>query len=447
MLNRFIGYGIEVYSSDTSFIHEGISYPDGSFIIPTSQAFGAYVKNILENQEYPDLRKYGHLWQGLSRTVRWDGAPLAPYDGVGWTLHLQMGIDASQMRTPLAVTKTLIQEKISIPGHLKGNGPHYVLSSSENRSVTAVMRVLNAGGQVFRALSEVTIDGTMFPKGSFIVNSGSLSKDTLMAIATETGKIFNGGKVSVEQKSLQIPRIALYKSWAANMDAGWISYIFDTYKIPFHTLNDAEIRAGKLQNRFDVIVLPDQNPSSIINGHQKGTMPPDYVGGITKDGVENLRVFVNHGGTLVCNKNSAGFAITEFKLPVKNVLDEVKSDTFNCPGSILKVTYKTENPLMYGLEENGVGYFSRGKAFDLITESDEKKKDVNKKISVRSLAQYPDESLLLSGWILGEEFLRGKSAILEVSYNKGTIYLFGFNVHNRAQSYRNFKLLFNAVLN
>ena len=172
-----------------------------------------------------------------------------------------------------------------------------------------------------------------------------------------------------------------------------------------------------------------------------------YVGGITKDGAENLKVFVNNGGTLVCNKSSTGFAIDEFNLPVKNVLEGIKSDSFNCPGSILKVSFKTDHPLASGLQEKGVGYFSRGQAFDLISDSDEEEQNRSDKISIQSIAQYPEENLLLSGWILGEELMHGKSAILEVSYAKGTIFLFGFNVHNRAQSYRNFKLLFNAVLN
>jgi len=447
MLNRFIGYGIEVYSADESFTHEGIPYPKGSYIIPTSQAFGSYAKNILEKQEYPDLRKYGHLWQGLSRTVRWEGAPLAPYDGVGWTLHVQMGIDAVQMNTPLTVAKTLIPETIFIPGSLEGSGPFYILSSSENISTAATIRILKAGGKVYRALSDVSIDGTVFPNGSFAVDAGSLSRNALADIASKTGKTFFGGKISVKLKPIKIPRIALYKSWAANTDAGWISLIFDRYDIPFHALTDAEIRAGHLDDRFDVIVLPDQNSSSIINGHRKGTMPPDYLGGITKDGVENLKAFVNTGGTLVCNNSSVGFAINEFKLPIKNVLAGVRSDTFNCPGSILKVSFKTGHPLASGLQANGIGYFSRGQAFDLVADSDEGVPDKNDKIVIQSVAKYPDENLLLSGWILGEELIQGKSAILDVSYNKGTILLFGFNVHNRAQSYVNFKLLFNAVLN
>jgi hypothetical protein len=447
MLNRFIGYGIEVFTADESFTHDGLSYPKGSFIIPTAQVFGSYVKNILENQEYPDLRKYGHLWQGLSRTVSWDGAPLAPYDGVGWTLHLQMGIEAYQMSTPLNVEKTLITDNISTPGSILGSGPHYVLSSTENDSLTAVNRILKAGGKVFRTLAEVGIGDKHFQTGSFVVQAESIARSALDKIVSETGLIIHGVRVSAELNPLRTPRVALYKSWAANMDTGWISYIFDRYEIPFHFLTDAEIRAGKLHERFEIIILPDQSSSSIINGHSVGTMPPDYVGGITKTGVENLKEFIEHGGTLLCNRNSAVLAIDEFHLPVKNVLEGVRSDAFNCPGSIIKVIYNTDHPLAFGLEEKGIGYFSWGQAFEIAPGADENKQNEKKKITIHEIAHYPDESLLLSGWIFGEELIRGKAAILEVTFERGKIVLFGFNVHNRAQSYGNFKLLFNAIYN
>jgi len=447
MLNRFIDYGIEVYVADESFTHEGLSHPKGTYIIPTSQAFGTYVKNILEIQEYPDLRKYGHLWQGLARAVRWDGAPLAPYDGVGWTLHTQMGIDAHQMRTPLdEIAWTPLSEDIQSPGAISGSGSQYLLSSTENASVVAVSRILKAGGKVARALSEATVAGKRFKKGAYVVEAGSVSKSNMAKIAEETGANLQGGKVSAQLRALSSPRVAIYKSWVASMDAGWISLIFDRYEIPFHSLTDAEIRAGDLKARFNVIILPDQNVSSIVDGHRKGTMPPAYVGGITKRGVDNLREFVEKGGILVCNKSSAELAIREFHLPIKNILEDVKSDTFNCPGSLIKVVYKDDHPLTFGLEQKGVGYFSRGLAFELIPDTENETQDEKNKKLIQNIAYYPDESLLLSGWILGEELIRGKSAILEVEHEDGRIILFGFNFHNRAQSYANFKLLFNAVL-
>ncbi len=450
-LKRLINYGIDVYQAEQPFEHDGVPYPKGSYIIPTSQAFGFYVKSLMEKQVYPDLRKYGHLWQGISRAQKWDGAPLAPYDGVGWTLHIQMGIDAREMNTQLAFHPTQVSTISLQSGTITGNGPHYVFSHSDNHSYPVVNNILKAGGKVSCALEDFSIDGKRYPRGTFVVPGNSIKLNQLKSIASEFNVPIRGGRISVKTKEFRKQRIALYKSWVASMDAGWISYIFDQYGFPYHTLRDAEVRAGNLSDRFDVIVLPDQRSASIIEGHRKGTMPMQYVGGITKDGVENLKKFVQNGGTLVCNKSSSDLAITEFNLPVKNVLQDVKSDSFNCPGSLLKVEYDTQHPLTFGLTEKGMGYFSRGLVFEIIKDTVEKEGAVSEKPASRTtesltvVASYPDESLLLSGWILGEERIRGKAAIIEASFDQGRIVLFGFNVQNRAQAYSTFKLMLNAM--
>jgi hypothetical protein len=196
-------------------------------------------------------------------------------------------------------------------------------------------------------------------------------------------------------------------------------------------------------------------------------MPPDYVGGITMDGVDHLKKFVQAGGILVCNKGSSGLPIEHFKLPIKNALQGVKSENFSCPGALLKVDYKTDHPLAFGQEEEGYAFFSRGYAFEIITDSmiEEMEKKILEKqkeskdeesgekeeipnyadVKPETIAAYPDESLLISGWMLGDKLIRQKAAILEVPIEKGKVVLFGFNVHNRAQSYANIKLLFNAL--
>ena len=451
LINMLINYGIEVYQADEAFEHSGISHKKGAAIVPTSQAFGLYVKNLFEKQEYPDLRKYGHLWQGIGRAQKWDGLPIAPYDGVGWTLQVQMGIEAYAMSVPLDVKKTLINEFVSPSGGITGSGSHYVFSNTDNYSFMAVNRILNEGGQVSRALEDFTLGGEKYGRGTFLVRSGSISRNILQTIASEAHIPMRRGKVQVDTKRIRKSRIALYKSWAANMDCGWISYIFDKYEFPYHHLTDAEVKAGHLRSRFDVIILPDQRSASIIQGHRKGTMPPDYVGGITRDGVENLKVFVEDGGVLICNKGSVELPIKEFNLPVKNVLQDVKPDSFNCPGSLIKVNYEPNHPITLGLQEEGIAYFSRGQAFEMIPGTIEIENKVGKgvsekeKISPEIVASYPDESLLISGWILGDDVIRKKAAILDVPFGEGRIVLFGFNVHNRAQAYLTFKLLFNAV--
>ena len=67
-------------------------------------------------------------------------------------------------------------------------------------------------------------------------------------------------------------------------------------------------------------------------------------------------------------------------------------------------------------------------------------------VEVESVATYPEEPLLLSGWMIGDERLRERAAALDISYGEGRVLAFGFNVHNRAQARSTMKLLFNALL-
>ena len=42
-----------------------------------------------------------------------------------------------------------------------------------------------------------------------------------------------------------------------------------------------------------------------MNGHRPGTIPERYAGGIGEEGVQELRDFVNDGGTLVTFNNAS----------------------------------------------------------------------------------------------------------------------------------------------
>lgn len=474
MINRFILNGVEVYTADEGFEHNGLDYPKGSYLIFTSQPFGLFARNMMEKQDYPDLKKYSHLWQGIVGSAKVGDEPIRAYDGAGWTLPIQMGVDYFEMSKPLPVKKTLIHKTASPPGSLNRRGPIFVFSHSDNGSFIAVNQIHKAGGKIGCALSEFTLAGNTYPAGTFIVDSNSITASKLKEIAVQTRTQMVGGRTSVKTKPLRNNRIALYKSWTASMDAGWISYLFDQYEFKYHFLTDAEIKAGSLRKRFDVIVLASLRARSIINGNRKGSIHPDYVGGITAHGVENIKKFVKEGGILVCNSGSSSFAIQEFRLPFKNVLQGVKSVDFNCPGSILKMNYKTDHPLAFGFQEEGAAYFSRGIAFEYDAKPvsptakkapakkaaagtappakkkspPAKKKYVQEKAKVtyKAVAEFPDESLLLSGWIKGDELIRKKASVLDIDFEKGKLILFGFNVHNRAQSYSTFKLLFNALI-
>ena len=229
-------------------------------------------------------------------------------------------------------------------------------------------------------------------------------------------------------------RVALYKSWTGSMDEGWTRYVFDTFNVAYATLRDAEIRAGRLHERHDVIILPSQSARDIIEGRAAGTAPEQFTGGITAAGVKNLREFVAAGGTLVCFDASTELAIKQFDLPLRNVLEGVKSSEFYGPGSVVGIEVDTAHTLARGLQRATNAYFINSRAFE-----------VTDTTRVRIVARYAERDVLRSGWLLGEKLIAGKTALAEVPFERGRIILFAFRPQHRAQTWSTFPFIFNAL--
>jgi hypothetical protein len=63
------------------------------------------------------------------------------------------------------------------------------------------------------------------------------------------------------------------------------------------------------------------------------------------------------------------------------------------------------------------------------------------------LAKYPSEgSPLMSGYFLGEQYVQGYAAALEVEHGEGRVVLLGMRPKWRGQPFGTFKILFNAAL-
>src|SRR2546426_4893208 len=143
-------------------------------------------------------------------------------------------------------------------------------------------------------------------------------------------------------------RIGLYKSYNAAIDEGWTRWVFDNGKVPYTSLVDSVVRAGKLKERFDVIVLPDQSPQEILEG-LPSRYPAPYPGGVGSEGSEALREFVNDGGTLIALNDASRFAIQALLLPVRNVLEATSEEDFYAPGSIFRLELDTTQGIARGL--------------------------------------------------------------------------------------------------
>ena len=230
-------------------------------------------------------------------------------------------------------------------------------------------------------------------------------------------------------------RIAIYKSYDPSMDEGWTRFVFDQYDIPFTSIFDRDVRAGKLGDRFDVIILPDQSPRGLSRGVTH-SYPDTLKGGLGADGAAALADFVEKGGTLVTFNSASEYAIEALSLPVKNALAGLSSRDFYAPGSILRVTLDESSPVARRMVAPPAIWFEEGPAFEITDGS-----------SARAVAVYPEQGdPLLSGWLLGGSKLHGKAALVDVTKGKGHVVLFGFRPQYRAQTMATYPLVWGALL-
>jgi len=442
LLNRMLLLGIDIYKSEESFSCDGIKYPAGTFVIPMNQPFALFIKNVFEEQSYPDLRKYPDLWQGLIRPRKFEGAPFESYDMMGWTLPYQLGVKVREANSPVKPNMTLLKEVKSPSGKISGKPNFaYLLSHETNASFIAMNRILKQGGKVLWAKESFAAQNTKFPEGTIIIPSRSVKRSLIEKLAKELSLEIIGisERPTIQTHDLRKVKVGMYKSWVPSADEGWTRLILEKYEFPYTSIFDADIRAGNLKENYDVIILPDTwRPETVIKGYPKGTMPPQYVGGITLQGLRNLKIFAEEGGMIVLFNSVCNLAIENFRLPIRNVLRKVKREEFVCDGSILRVEFDSKHPVAYGMPEEAGTIFLDSCAFEIMPTFEEKKTPV-------SAAKYPAENPLMSGWIYGERLIQQKSAIVEIPYRKGKIILLGFPVQFRAQSYGTFKLLFNSL--
>ena len=228
------------------------------------------------------------------------------------------------------------------------------------------------------------------------------------------------------------PKIGLYKGFIGSMDEGWTRLVFDTFQIPYRSVSDSDIRSNMLD--LDAIILASESENSMVRGLSADRYPAEIASGMTEVGVENLKKYVENGGKLICFDASCEMVIKRFNLPMKNALTGIRRNEFYNPGSVVKLDVDTKNPLAHGLRAETAAYFTSSSAFEV---TDDKK--------VKSIAKYAGKDALMSGWMLGEKYLNGKTALAETNYGKGKIVLFAFRPQHRGQSWGTFPFIFNAL--
>jgi len=414
-INALIGTGIAVEKATGAFTVAGKSYPAGSYIVRTNQAFRPHVLDLFEPQDHPNDFAYP------------GGPPIPPYDAAGWTLAYTMGVrydrlvegfDGPFERIPYGQLQT------TAPATPKDGR----LDTRSNASYSAVNDLLKAGKTVSRNNAN----------GDFYIGSHANSSRITPA------------------------RIALWDSYGGSMPSGWTRYILEQYHFPFEVIYSKTIDSGNLRSKYDVIIFvggaipaaPGAESNARGGGFNRTDPNPDsvpaeyrsHLGRITpQKSIPQLEQFLRAGGRIVTIGSSTSLAY-HLGIPVHDALVEMvgsrerklPNEKFYIPGSVLRVSLDSTAAATWGMPREADTYFDQSPVFNINPEAVANG-------SVRPIAWFATDKPLRSGWAWGQAYLRDGVAAFVATVGHGQLYAFGPEITFRAQTHGTFKLLFNQL--
>jgi hypothetical protein len=488
LLRRLAFAGVRVSQLTAPVTSDNVTIPAGTWVIPTDQEFAAMAREVLDVQKYPDLRQYP------------GGPPLRPYDAAGWTMPLQMGVKIAYLSTPLtddvrARMKLLgpmpdpkvkptpynMNESgdaapfdsvpgigfnsspsaaaiVPPPGKITGSGPVLAVDPAQNNSFRAINKAWKQGASV------QYLAGTADKGARYLISglSESAQPDLVSSLALVAERTAASGT------PLKKPRLGLFEPWGSAMDEGWTRWLLEQYGFEFVILHPEDFHSP-LRDRVDVVILASDARIPTPGGGGRGggegrgapaappaaagraagaaqaggrgggagrAVRPEYAYTLTPEDLQAFEAFIRGGGTLVCFNGAYRFAIQQFKLPVKNAVDGLRSEDFFLRGSIVEVTTDSTHRLMAGMPQKAAIFVDSSPVFETL-----------EGFKGTVLAKYPETgSPLLSGYLIGEKYLQGKAAALDVELDQGHVVLIGFCPEWRDQSFGTFRVVFNSAI-
>ena len=445
LVEILLNLGIEVYVAEEPIEAEGRFYPAGSFVVPLAQPRRALAKKLLERFLYPDNE--------LTRDR--EGNPIKPYDLATERLPDFMGVRVEEINEPLRVRIRKLSSSPKSSPEVKTSDYGWMLDSRLNASHMVVTRLLARKIPVFRIPTPIKIGGEELPPGAFYVPAEEAVLEVLRGVAAEVGvepKSLDRPLEVEELLKVEFPRIGIYQRYyGGNIDEGWTRWLMDTYGYPYKIVRDEPIKEGRLGEEVDLLILPS-DPLSYMTGEnieeelakrfkipmKLPPWPPEYKSGFGQKGVENLKKFVENGGTLVVIGDAFEILTKGFKLPMKDITEDIKDPKkFFCPGSTLRALVDITHPLGWGMPKETPVLFIDKPVIELAPNYENEK--------YVEVVRFPDSNLLLSGWLIGEQYLARKPAVLDIRLGKGRIIAYAIRPQFRAQTHATFKLLFNAL--
>jgi hypothetical protein len=456
-VNTLIKTGITIHRATADFTVNGKSYPAGSYVVKAAQAFRAHVMDMFEPQDHPNDFQYP------------GGPPIPPYDNAGWTLAYQMGVKFDRILEgfdgPFEKISGFARVELGMPRPLPA-AVGYLLSHEVNDSFIATNRLLKGGEEVYWVKQPFSVNGKNYPAGTIFVPSKASTGAKVRSIEVELGVRCEPvtTKPAGEMFKLRQPRIALWDRYGGSMPSGWTRWILEQFEFPFTVVYPQTLDAGNLADKFDVIVfVTGAIPAREARGGAGGggdepsfgrapraeELPAEFRGWLGSVSiartVPQLKAFIEAGGTVLTIGTSTNLGY-HLGLPMANALTErsgsgderpLSRDKYYIPGSLLQVSVDNTNPLAYGMPDKVDVFFDNSPVFRLKPEASLK--------GVKPVAWFDSGQPLHSGWAWGQKYLQDGVAVIDASFGKGKLLLFGPEIAFRAQPHGTFKLLFNGI--
>jgi hypothetical protein len=402
-INALIKNGVAVERSTAGFRVNGKSYPAGSYVVKTSQAFRPQVLDMFEPQDHPDDFAYP------------GATPTPPYDIAGWTLAFQMGVKFDRILDGFDGPFEKLTQEIKPPaGQINElpNAAGYLLSHEVNDSFVAVNRLLQSQEEVHWVKNSFSANGKTYPAGTHFIPARAGTTAKLQRMAREIGLSFEAiaTKPSGETFALRLPRIGLWDRFGGSVPSGWTRYVLEKFEFPYTVVLADAIDQDKLAQKFDTLILVDDAT----------TVP-----------TAPLQKFLEDGGTILAIGDSAKLAY-QLNLPVTDALANLTRRDFYVPGSLLQARVDNTKPLAYGMPERADFFFDNSPAFRVKNGAD-------------AIAWYDSAEALRSGWAWGQKVLENAAAVVQVPVGRGKLVMYGPEVLFRSQPHGTYKLLFNGI--
>ncbi|WP_312219433.1 M14 family metallopeptidase [Brevundimonas sp.] len=437
-LNSLIKTGVDVDRATQAFTVGGKTYPAGSYVVKTAQAYRPHVLDMFEPQDHPhDLQYPG-------------GPPKLPYDATGYTLAMQMGVQFDRILDGFeAPTERVADVMAPPPGRIEGSGrAGWLIDHAPVNGYILTNRLLAAGLPVYWQEGETRAGRATLPPGALWIPADDKARPIVEAAVRDLG--LNAHAVARapggEQIALKPVRIGLVDRYGGSMASGWTRWMLEQFEYPFEVVYPQRLDAGDLNKDFDVLVFAsDMIPADLSAAAQRPQPTPEsipaeyrgWLGHITAETtVPQLDAFARAGGSVV-TIGSAHRLAAAMGAPVQDVLTGADgklpaSTDFFIPGAVLKTEVDNSRPLTFGAPRQMNVFFNRNTGFRHAGEG-------------AGLVRYPQQVAVSSGWAIGPERLSGADAVLDLEHGQGRVIVLGPDVVNRAQARASSRLLFNAL--